>query len=797
MNSICLKRPILHTILSIGIGLFSLSCGGPPNENDVSPVISERAALLSPLEGSSLNFTETDLGLTASLVVTIENSSPDVSATQISFQSAQAPFGLLNDQYPGSGGDCEDQLQAASRCTIVLKFTPLLVGPSQGVLSLSYFDGIQEQTLSLNLNGQGVQPTIPTVLGVSDDSTIRQNQSWNWTCNLVCNFRFHINQNSDFSFSSQVFSSVTSAVQNSGNGVYYLHVQAQDKISLQLSDIKTVQVTLDNTEPSTPSSLSLSGTASDTKSKTLSWLPSSDENGISHYEMAIGTTAGAFDVSAGWINIGLSLSAELTGLSLTSLTNYYTSIRAVDVAGNRSSVTTSIPWTIPVEPEAVTNLSIISASYSQIELGWSKPSENGYSITDYFIDYKESSQSQWLTFNDGVSTDTIAMVTGLNENTSYDFRVTAYSGSSSQYSPVATGRTTISDPFFNPTEFKAMNLGGATESSVVAYEDGTEIKINELNLATLNTGQTYIFSSTQNDILSSSRPFFVAGRRGSGSAGQKGNIVWNTPDWAGRSFMFTGTRSAPHIVTVYSFEDSNITIEQNGALIDSQFVPAKSNYTFSISVNGGFKMQSDGMILAYEFSSGNGSEVADPKPLIPANPDLIGFPSSTLQLTTSQNNNPFNLYHSNGSVGSGALILGEALSISPQGNSSLYQSEALRVIADQPLVGNSNADSNGLCSAPFLPVSMMRKNYAINVEAAWVAFASVEPGVIEIVSPDGSISTLDFQQSGSQESAPYRARLNITAAGTLFRSTSRFAAWYEPRTDIGGSSEDETLLYGF
>jgi hypothetical protein len=45
--------------------------------------------------------------------------------------------------------------------------------------------------------------------------------------------------------------------------------------------------------------------------------------------------------------------------------------------------------------------------------------------TDYTIEYKPTSGSEFQTYTDGVSTDTTVAVTGLSNSTSYDFRVAA------------------------------------------------------------------------------------------------------------------------------------------------------------------------------------------------------------------------------------------------------------------------------------------------------------------------------------------------------------------------------------
>lgn len=61
-----------------------------------------------------------------------------------------------------------------------------------------------------------------------------------------------------------------------------------------------------------------------------------------------------------------------------------------------------------------------------VDLSWSPPASNGgATIIDYVIEYRLTSGGTWATFSDGVNTNTFVTVTGLTNNTGYDFRVMA------------------------------------------------------------------------------------------------------------------------------------------------------------------------------------------------------------------------------------------------------------------------------------------------------------------------------------------------------------------------------------
>src|SRR5439155_26648887 len=80
---------------------------------------------------------------------------------------------------------------------------------------------------------------------------------------------------------------------------------------------------------------------SSTTSISANWSGFSDSgSGIASYSWAIGTTPGGTNILA-FTNIGNVTSRTQTGLTLTSGTTYYVSVKATDNAGNVSSVATS------------------------------------------------------------------------------------------------------------------------------------------------------------------------------------------------------------------------------------------------------------------------------------------------------------------------------------------------------------------------------------------------------------------------------------------------------------------------
>ena len=635
------------------------------------------------------------------------------------------------------------------------------------------------------------------LVGLANELVPSADPVWTWSCSTICEYRFVVDQSPTFEFVDQPFELTSSAAASGVDGTYYLHVQAKEVGSDRKTQTMHVSVVLDKTAPTDPVIDAQLDDATESRSATVQWSGASDNIAMGPYQMAVGTSPGATDVSD-FVEVGSGSQGFVTGLSLTSGVSYYSTLRAVDQAGNISAVVTGPAYSLPGPPAQVYGLTAVSVGIHQVEIGWAAPSGNGRVITDYYVEYRPTGDPTFTLYDDGVSGEPKALITGLSENTSYEFRVTAFNGSTGVTSSSLEVTTAVDDPFFDPTYYKAMNLGGAADSQVVAFEDGTDIELNEAPLISLDAGETHRFTSAQFDQLRSTKPFFVAGRLGAGGDNRKGNIVWSTPDWAGRDFVFTGTRNAPHLISVYAFEESTVEIYQGATLRAAQDIPAEGFYTFSISQHGGFRMVSSGLVIAYFYSSG-GSTVVDPRPLLPASTDILGVPSTAVKFTSVSGTANYTLYHSDSVTATGTVTAGGNKSISGRGaNRSYYQGEALRIQGDLPLVGNSNADSNGYCSAPFVPTAFLKKRYAINVSAQYVAFASLEAGDIDIVDPDtGVTTTVSLVRSGTEELAPYKAYLTGQKAGTIYQSTVRFATWYEPSTDTGAADNDETILFGF
>lgn len=122
---------------------------------------------------------------------------------------------------------------------------------------------------------------------------------------------------------------------------------------------------------------------------------------------------------------GSSLTSPVTVTGLTNGTEYTFTVVATNIIGTSMASSPSnfvIPVTIPDAPTGVTAI----AGDKKVTLSWIAPLNNGGTdIVDYIIEYKLSADSIWSIFSKPISPLTTIIVTGLTNNLSYDFRVSA------------------------------------------------------------------------------------------------------------------------------------------------------------------------------------------------------------------------------------------------------------------------------------------------------------------------------------------------------------------------------------
>jgi len=470
-------------------------------------------------------------------------------------------------------------------------------------------------------------------------------------------------------------------------------------------------------------------------------------------------------------------------------------------------------------PEAIDDLYYGPVTKETVDLFWTKKADDDCQpVSDYEIEYREVGDPTWTLFNDGISADPLATVTGLNSNTDYEFRIRSFNDLFSDHSNITQTITKPDTPFFDPTEYKLINLSGAVDSTVVALEDGTEVYVtNDVTdpaptlLAMLDAGETHQFSSpaapsstiARDDILISNKPIFATGRVGAYtfSCSGSGNPTWVPPLWSEKSLLFNASRNSPQTIYVFAFEDANVTVFRNNAVVvPSTFIAANTIAVLNASGTGAFRIDSDAFIVA----SRHGTSFVDDMPALPKASQIMGYPSNAGLLSTVSVGTSATLFHSDGFSLVETVNPSAFTSMSPRGSlTSLYRSEALFIEADDLISANNTADSDGCNSAPFNPIHLMMRRYAVNVDSQYVAFASTVGAKVRMIKPDGTESEFDLVRTGSGPFAlrsPYKFYLTNIEGGTRFEGVGpqdRFSVWYQSDTRDGAGYEDETIIYGY
>ncbi|MBL7665251.1 MAG: hypothetical protein JNM93_08965 [Bacteriovoracaceae bacterium] len=208
-------------------------------------------------------------------------------------------------------------------------------------------------------------PDAVNVTGLVADLVPTKVKNWTWSCDsLPCTYRYVINTSAAFTFTNQAFGATTNASQATGNGNYYIHVQAQN--AGNVSPTVHIQARLDNTNPTTPGVIALGATytTNNTQSPSFTWGASTDANGVTDYQIGIGTTVGGTQTLA-WTSDGADTSATATGLTLVEGQNYYATVRASDQATNTSTARNSSAFCYDNSaPNNISGFTISSASVS-------------------------------------------------------------------------------------------------------------------------------------------------------------------------------------------------------------------------------------------------------------------------------------------------------------------------------------------------------------------------------------------------------------------------------------------------
>ena len=177
-------------------------------------------------------------------------------------------------------------------------------------------------------SGGGSGSSTPTglqITGITNSTQGTRQQTWSWGCSSAsaCTYRYVINQIAT-STPTGSYASTTTASQASGNGTYYLHIQAMDSGGTE-SSVFHYSTLMDNTPPTVTG---LSNDANPVQPKT--WMWGCSESSCT-YRFVIDQNA---TTTFGSENYTTTSSATKSGAAGT----YYLHVQAKDAAGNESTV---------------------------------------------------------------------------------------------------------------------------------------------------------------------------------------------------------------------------------------------------------------------------------------------------------------------------------------------------------------------------------------------------------------------------------------------------------------------------
>jgi hypothetical protein len=250
----------------------------------------------------------------------------------------------------------------------------------------------------------------PAISGLSDDLNPTKSKTWTWSSDdEAAVYRFAIDQNSEGSPSGD-YSDIITATQSSGDGTYYLHVQAKDAAGNE-SSVDTVSAILDNTAPvlTLPANITSSATDSSGVAVTFDAPTATDAidgsvavtcNHNSGDNFPVGDTTvhcGAIDTAGNSSQGDFTITVNLSQSGVSG-TNYFTINSSADATGS-------------ISPNGAT--SVVSGSNQTYNI----TPDAGYQVGSLLIDGVPSGTPATYTFNNitaghSISVTFLAVATG-------------------------------------------------------------------------------------------------------------------------------------------------------------------------------------------------------------------------------------------------------------------------------------------------------------------------------------------------------------------------------------------------
>ena len=296
----------------------------------------------------------------------------------------------------------------------------------------------------------------------------------------------------------------------------------------------------------------------------LTWTPATDGTPATEFQVQYKLATASSWTDHSTVSASTTLTVTISGLSNDQ--EYYFRVIAINsIGGSEASVVVkTTPRAQVFAPNAPTGLTATSLNATAVTLSWAEPADDGGAeVTDYKVEYKLATATNWNTFADGTSDTVSTTVTGLTEGQVYQFRVSATNvqatGAVSNIdiatptapAPVATvpnaptGLTATAGDTTVLLSWTAPSTGDApTGYTVQQSTDGTSFA--DSTTVTV-TGTTATVTGLTND---QQYTFRVFATNAQGPSAAASNVATATPAAAQTNGGSTPTNTAPVIETI-------------------------------------------------------------------------------------------------------------------------------------------------------------------------------------------------------------------------------------------------------
>lgn len=314
-----------------------------------------------------------------------------------------------------------------------------------------------------------------------------------------------------------------------------------------------------------------------------------------------------------------------------------------------------------------------------------------------------------------------------------------------------------------------------------AFEDDTQIYANGILKDTLSKQEIKAINLSANDIVSSNKPISFS-RSGQGETG----ICYA---WAGTQFIHYVDRYNISFYFVATEKPANVIVTDSRNLSTTYWsgtVGTDSYTTINVGdTNSSFIFESDQPIAVYTGQLGS----SDCMPMYPCALEIFGTGSSSSHILAVEDNTTITEYSTSGAsrtytLNRGGITAGYA-------GGSQFAGDSVRLVADKPIAGESQADADGGEMTPYVSKEAFGIRFVIpEDEREFVKAVSDQPATITAYRPNGTVITT-WTLAGSSANGVYNARLTGESSyeGTLLVSDVPVYCIYE------GEIDDETVLF--